>query len=232
LLGLEPMEAGLAFVLQVFLSFIAIMNPIGNTPIFLSLVSHLPPEEHKKVAFNGTVFAFIVVLVFTVGGNLIFRLFGITLPAFRIGGGILVFMIAYHLVRAKKSHQHHPTEEEHPSLFKKKEELEELDEEAKNIAITPLGTPILAGPGTITTALSLIGKKSDMFSMIVVIGVFGFVCLLTYLCFIYAEHLTRKLKPSAIGAMTRLMGLILTVVAVQMIIEGVSQVVIQIAHQL
>ena len=223
-------DGTLTFILQVFLSFIAIMNPIGNTPIFLSLVSQLPPEEHKKVAFNGVVFAFGVIFVFTLCGNLIFRLFGITLPAFRIGGGILLFMIAYHLVRAKRSHQHHPTEEEHPGLFK--ESQEELDEEAKDIAITPLGTPILAGPGTITTALSLVGKKSDVFSILIVIGVFGVVCLLTYICFIYGEILTRKLKPSAIGAMTRLMGLILAVVAVQMIIEGITQVVVQIAHQI
>ncbi len=221
----------LTFILQVFLSFIAIMNPIGNTPIFLSLVSNLPPSEHKKVAFNGVMFAFWVVAVFTVGGNLIFRLFGITLPAFRIGGGILLFMIAYNLVRARRSHQHHPTEEEHPGLFKK-EEAQELEEEAKDIAITPLGTPILAGPGTITTALSLVGKKSDIISIAVVIGVFAVVCILTYVCFIYGELLTRKLKPSAIGAMTRLMGLILAVVAVQMILEGITQVVIQIAHQL
>ena len=117
------------FILQVFLSFIAIMNPIGNTPIFLSLVSHLPEAEHRKVALNGVLFAFGVVVVFTLGGNIIFRLFGITLPAFRIAGGILLFMIAYNLVRARRSHQHHPTEEEHPKLFKKEEEIEEKIEE-------------------------------------------------------------------------------------------------------
>ncbi len=217
-------QVGFGFILQVFLSFIAIMNPVGNTPIFLSLVSHLPEEEHRRVALNGVLFAFGVVLVFTLGGNIIFRLFGITLPAFRIAGGILLFMIAYHLVRAKRSHQHHPTEEEHPI----KQDLQELEEEAKDIAITPLGTPILAGPGTITTALSLVGKKSDFLSIFVVIFIFALVCLLTYLCFIYGELLTKKLKPSAIGAMTRLMGLILSVVAVQMVIEGLSEVVLQI----
>jgi multiple antibiotic resistance protein len=220
------------FILQVFLSFIAIMNPIGNTPIFLSLVSHLPEAEHRKVALNGVLFAFGVVVVFTLGGNIIFRLFGITLPAFRIAGGILLFMIAYNLVRARRSHQHHPTEEEHPKLFKKEEEIEEIEEEAKDIAITPLGTPILAGPGTITTALSLVGKKSDFLSIFIVISIFGLVCLLTYFCFIYGELLTRRLKPSAIGAMTRLMGLILSVVAVQMIIEGVADVVLEIVKRL
>ncbi len=209
----------IGFILQSFFSFFAIMNPIGNTPIFLSLVSNIPESDHRKVAFTGVLTAFLIVLLFTVGGNLIFRFFGITLPAFRIAGGILVFMIARNLLKAKKSYQHHPTEEE-------------IEEDIENIAITPLATPILAGPGTITTALSLVGKKSDLVTIVTVISVFGIVCLITYFCFIYGDLLTKKLKPSAIGVMTRLMGLILAVVAVQMIIEGSTDIILQIAKKL
>lgn len=192
----------------------AIMNPIGNTPIFLSLVEGFPEEEKIRIARTATLWAFFIVTVFTLGGNFIFRLFGITLPAFRIAGGILLFMIAYHLVRAKRSHQHHPTEEE-------------TEESPEDIAVTPLATPILAGPGTITTALSLVGRKTDPLKILTVIGIFALVCLTTYFCFVYGENLMKRLRPYWIGVMTRLMGLILSVVAVQMVIEGLAEVISQ-----
>ena len=200
----------IGFVLQVFLSFFAIMNPIGNTPIFLSLVGDLPHKTRLEIARTAVLSAFIIVVIFILGGNLIFRAFGITLPAFRIAGGILLFLIAYHLVRAKRSHQHHPTEEEEFGS-------------AEEVAVTPLGTPILAGPGTITTALSLVGRKTEFDKIFIVIAIFGIVCFFTYLCFIYGESLVKRLKPSTIGIMTRLMGLILSVVAIQMILEGLSE---------
>ncbi len=202
------------FLLQSTVSLMAIMNPIGNTPIFLSLVEGFPEEEKIRIARTATLWAFFIVTVFTLGGNFIFRLFGITLPAFRIAGGILLFMIAYHLVRAKRSHQHHPTEEE-------------TEESPEDIAVTPLATPILAGPGTITTALSLVGRKTDPLKILTVIGIFALVCLTTYFCFVYGENLMKRLRPYWIGVMTRLMGLILSVVAVQMVIEGLAEVISQ-----
>ena len=175
----------IAFILQTFFSFIAIMNPIGNTPIFLSLVSHLPEPERIRVARTGIISAFIIVSICILGGSIIFRLFRITLPAFRIAGGIILFAIAYNLLKARKSHHHHPTKEEHPWLF------EEVEEDPESVAVTPLGTPILAGPGTITNALSLTGNKSDLSVIFIVIATFALVCLITYKCFIYEENLPK-----------------------------------------
>ncbi|MBO8143243.1 MAG: MarC family protein [Thermodesulfobacterium sp.] len=160
----------IAFVLQTFFSFIAIMNPIGNTPIFLSLVSHLSEPERIKVARTGII-------------------------------------------------------EEHPWLF------EEVEDDPESVAFTPLGTPILAGPGTITSALSLTVNKSDLSVIFIVITTFALVCLITYICFIY-EKLTKSMSPSFIGVITRLMGLVLSVVAVQMIIEGVMEVSVNLIKRL
>jgi len=204
-------KISIGFLLQVFLSFFAIMNPIGNIPIFLSLVSNYSEKKRVKVAKTATITAFFIVFLFTISGNIIFRLFGITLPAFRIAGGILVFGIAYNLMKAKYSHHHHPREEEHP------------ESEVEDIAITPLGTPILAGPGTITTALSLVGKKSNPLTLVTVFGIFALICVITFYCFKYSEAFSKKLPPYSIGVMTRLMGLILSIIAVQMIGEGVIE---------
>ncbi len=135
---------------------------VGNTPIFLFFVSHLFESERIKVAKKSVFSAFIIVVICILGGHIIFKLFGITFSAFRIAGGILLFAIAYNLLRAKKTHYHHPTREEHPRLFEK------LEEDPEDVAIAPLGIPIFADPGTITTALSLVGKKNDPLSILLV----------------------------------------------------------------
>ncbi len=203
------METGFAF--NVLMGFLAIMNPVGNTPIFLGLVADLEEKERRMVARKAVSLAFVIVALFAIGGNLIFRLFGITLPAFRIAGGILVFAIAYQLLHGRKSHQHHFSEKERESM-----------EELENIAITPLATPILAGPGTIATAMSFVGGNRNLAVILVVVGIFGLVCLATYLCFVYGEVLTKRLGQSWVSVITRLMGLILSVIAVQMVVEGVK----------
>ncbi len=205
----------LGFVLKVLMGFLAIMNPIGNTPIFLGLVADLEEGERRVVARKAVVLAFFIVALFALGGNLIFRLFGITLPAFRIAGGILVFAIAYQLLHGRRSHQHHFSDKERESM-----------EELENIAITPLATPILAGPGTIATAMSFIGNNRSIGAIITVIVIFGLVCLATYVCFVYSELLMKRLGHSWVSVITRLMGLILSVVAVQMVLEGIKGVLV------
>ncbi|NPB09318.1 MAG: NAAT family transporter [Thermodesulfobacteria bacterium] len=201
----------LAYILQVFSGFLAIMNPIGNVPVFISLVEGFDEATKRRVAKKAALSAFLICSVFVIMGNLIFRFFGITLPAFRIAGGILVFLIAYQLLRGKHSRQHHPGEEEH----------EENDPDS--LAVTPLGTPILAGPGTITTAMSFVGGKEHFPALVITLSVFGVVCFLTYLCFIYGEAIFERLGRTKIGVITRLMGLILAVIAVQMVMEGLVE---------
>ncbi len=204
----------LAFVLQVFLGFFAIMNPFGNVPIFLGLVEELDEAGAKKVARKSTLTAFFVVLIFTLGGNIIFRLFGISLPAFRIAGGILIFAIAYELLNGKKSHQHHLRENE-----------SEEHEDPTDIGITPLGIPILAGPGTITTAMSFVGNKGNWTYILLTIGVFAAMCATTYIFFVYSDVLLRKIGLVFINLLSRLMGLILAVIAVQMVLIGIQQAI-------
>lgn len=206
-MGIQGM---LGFILQIFTGFLAIMNPVGNAPIFVSLVEGYDEASKRQVARKAVITAFFICALFTAGGNIIFRLFGITLPAFRIAGGILVFLIALQLLRGTHSRQHHPPKEEHP-------------EDPESIAITPLGTPILAGPGTISTALSFVGKHSEILTLVSVLGVFAVVCGLTYLCFVYGEVLLERLGKGKIGVITRLMGLILAVVAVQMVLAGLRE---------
>ncbi|MCP5520950.1 MAG: MarC family protein [Verrucomicrobiales bacterium] len=201
----------LGHVLSVFMGFFAIMNPIANTPIFLGLTSDDSVEVRKKVARKSVLTAFVLILIFTLMGRLIFSLFGITLPAFRIMGGVLVAIIGYQMMHGSASPVHaHQSGEDGQDL-----------EAALSVAVTPLAIPILAGPGTIATAMSF-ASEGGLLEMAITVGAFAVLCGITYLAFIYGERLVRYLGQSGLSVVTRIMGLILGVIGVQMLIEGVK----------
>ena len=97
------MENLFTYALTVFMSFFAIMNPIANTPIFLGLVEGETKENKKKIARTGTITAFIIVVSFIIAGKYIFEMFGITIPAFKITGGILIFYVGFEMLMSQKS---------------------------------------------------------------------------------------------------------------------------------
>ncbi len=197
----------------VFMGFLAIMNPLANTPVFLGLTAGDDPTTRKAVARNSLLLAFGIVTAFAFAGQLIFHLFGITLPAFRIAGGILVFAIGYSMLHGESSKSHSAKGDGTP------------DREVQlSVAISPLAIPILAGPGTIATAMSFVADGSAA-HIAVTIGSFGLLCLITYLFFVFGENLVNYLGANAISAVTRMMGLILAVIGVQMFLGGAGAAV-------
>ncbi len=157
---------------------------------------------------------FVIVGIFCAAGRLIFEMFGITLPAFRITGGLLVFLIGFHMVQGELSSVHNPTDED-----KDKSREAELD-----VAISPLTMPILAGPDTIATAMNFTAA-GDAFQFSTTMGAFFLLCVVTYLFFVFGGRSVQYVGQSAINAVTRLMGLILAVVGTQMVIDGVRGVI-------
>ena len=203
----------LIFASTVFMGFFAIMNPIGNMPIFLGLVEGIDKSEQKKIAWKSVSLAFIIVAAFSIFGGLIFKAFGITLPAFQIGGGLLIFVVGYQLLHGKESAIHHPAEGEN-----------DQDTAVEDIAISPLAIPILAGPGTISTAMNFVGEGSVL-HIVVVIGMFALICIITYFCFIFGEKILLHFKKGVVKVITRLMGLIITIISVQMVIAGIHNAI-------
>ncbi|MFC7338367.1 MarC family protein [Haloferula chungangensis] len=195
----------------IILAFFAIMNPIANTPIFVALTDGLDSSTRRNIAIRALILAFVLISAFAIGGNMLFEAFGITLSALRISGGILVGLVGFHLLQGETSTVHTP----------KSAASGTTTDSALSIAITPLALPILAGPGTIATAMSFSAGSSFSVSL-QVIAAFGIVCLLTLVCFLGGEKLVVFLGRSAIKVITRLMGLILTVIGIQMLIEGVG----------
>ncbi len=203
------------FAGTVFMGMFAIMNPIANTPIFLGLTQSNTPVERRQIAFHAVLYTFIIVSVFCLSGHFIFKLFGITLPAFQITGGILLFFVGYSLIQGKKSAVHHFPESSKADIQEKHENNE------INIAISPLAIPILAGPGTISTAMNFIGASNDMKHILIVIISFAVLCLLTFVLFVFGEKFIHFLGRAVVGVITRIMGLILSVIATQMVIAGI-----------
>ena len=205
------MDVFIHHALSVFMGFFAIMNPIANTPVFLGLTADDDSVTRRKIAAKALIVSFFIILVFSVSGKLIFGLFGITLPAFRIMGGILVALVGYQMLHGEPSLVQHPSDED------KQKSLEaELE-----IAITPLAMPILAGPGTIATAMNF-ASSGGISELIVTIAAFFVLCAISYVFFVSGERFVKYIGDNGIKVITRLMGLILAVIGVQMLIDGIG----------
>ena len=190
-------------LITVFMGFFSIMNPIANTAAFVGLVGHKCHTEKIHIAARALIITFGIILLFSILGKVIFHLFGITLPALRIAGGILVFLIGYQMLNGSGSKLHSPE-----------------NNDDSDIAVSPLAVPLLAGPGTIATAMNY-SASGGTTGLIITISVFAFLCLITFLCFIFSSKILGIIGEGTLSIITRLMGLILTVIGVQMIIEGI-----------
>lgn len=195
----------LTFALTVFTGFFAIMNPIANIPVFLGLVEGRSEANKKQIAKTASVTAFIIVLSFVIFGKFIFEIFGITIPAFKITGGILLFYIGFEMLQSKKSTIH---------------QQGEIDQD-DGIAISPLAIPILAGPGTIVTAMNFVTDRSFI-HIGVIVAVFALMIYLTYLAFTLSNIIVKKLGNNLITVVGKIMGLIIAIIGIDMIVEGIK----------
>ncbi|WP_299662113.1 MarC family protein [uncultured Psychromonas sp.] len=194
-------------VITVFLGFFAIMNPIANTAAFAGLAGDKPKAEQIKIAAKALIITFIVILSFALLGKAIFHLFGITISALRITGGILVFLVGYHMLNG------------HGSKLHSAENNDEAD-----IAVSPLAVPLLAGPGTIATAMNY-SSSGGLTGILLTMSVFAVLCIITFLCFIFSSRILSVIGKSGLSIVTRLMGLILAVIGMQMLIVGITEVI-------
>lgn len=199
------MENIVLHAITVFMGFFAIMNPIANTPIFLAIVEGESKENKKKIARKATLTALIIVVSFIIAGKYIFEVFGITIPAFKITGGILIFYIGFEMLMSKSSKIH---------------SVGDADD-LTSIAISPLAIPILAGPGTIVTAMNAV-THADYLHIGIVIAIFALMIALTYWCFVLSDRIIRIFGPNLISVIGKLMGLILAIIGTGMAVEGIK----------
>ena len=196
-----------------FMAFFAMMNPISNLPAYMALVADDSQKISRKIAFRSLLIAFVIITVFIFSGDFIFKVFGITIVSFRIAGGILVAVIGYHMINGNHS----------PSY--KGMEQQAVNSDPMSIAISPLAMPLFAGPGTITTALSL--ANGGLRNQLITVVAFAILCVITYLLLRSAKQIAGFLGKNLMKIITKMMGLLLFSIGIQMIIVSVQTLIKQ-----
>lgn len=199
-----------AFVLY-FTSFFTIINPIGSMPVFLTMTGSLDQKARNRTALKAVFTAFITLMIFAFGGQLLFTFFGISVHAFRIVGGIIFFMMGYEMLQAR--------------LSRIKIGSEDVKEYVDDISVTPLGIPMIAGPGAITNAIVLMEDAGSLSHQGILLLSVLTTLLLTYIVFLSGSKITRFLGQTGNKILLKLMGLIVMVIAVEFFIAGLTPVV-------
>lgn len=201
----------LTITLLYFTSFFSLINPIGSMPVFLTMTSNLSKARKTKIALKAVLTAFITLLIFAFGGQMLFNFFGISVNSFRIVGGIIFFMMGYDMLNARVS-----------SL--KSIPQENLKEYVDDIAVTPLGIPMIAGPGAITNSIVLMEDSDTFVLKALLIGTIVFTMLLTLLIYLGGSKITNFLGDTGNKIMLKLMGLIVMVIAVEFFFAGLEPI--------
>jgi multiple antibiotic resistance protein len=200
-----------ALFLKLFAALFAIMNPIANLPVFLSLTADKGAAFERKVAVTLLIGLVAGSVVIGLTGSALLKVFGISLDAFRLAGGFLILLIALNLISGEKSKAHHGTDQER-----------EHHAEQDNPAIYPLTVPILLGPGSISTMIIYRGQVTDLSQEIAyVAGIAAAIGLLVG-TFFAAPFLSRFLGQTATSVMSRLMGMILAAIAMEMMVGSLK----------
>ncbi len=201
-------ELFVAFAFQLFI----IVDPVGGVPVFLGITPRNSAAERRRMAFRGSLCAFLVVVFFILLGPFLLGYFGIGTPAVRICGGILLFVIALEMLYGRVSGTETSRREER------------LAEAKEDISITPLAIPLLAGPGTITTSLIFAARAADVPSYLALLFAAALVFTLSYLLLRESEPLLRVFGRLGTVVLTRIMGLVLAFLAVQYVLDGLTAV--------
>ncbi|HJU68372.1 MAG TPA: MarC family protein [Gemmatimonadaceae bacterium] len=198
------------FALVTFTSILFLVDPIAVVPTFLAITQGETAERRQATARRACVAAAILLVVFAAAGNLIFRAFGITLPAFRIAGGAILWLVAMDMLRGERRTQ---------------ESEAEIDEGIRkdDVALTPLAMPMLAGPGAISTVMVLSGQARTPARAAVIYASIVVTLVISWIMLRLGDRVMRRFGQTGIRVIMRIMGLMLAAVAVQFIVTGIRE---------
>jgi multiple antibiotic resistance protein len=200
-------------LLSAFVTLFLVVDPLGLVPTFLAVTEGLPAPARRSVAARACVIAAVILAGAAVGGDWLFKTVGITLPAFRIAGGLLLFSIGSEMVLGVRIERQSRTAEQM------------LEEHVRNIAAFPLAVPLMAGPGAITATVLLAGRTGgDPAAFALLLAVIGAVLAICYVVFLAAERIGRALGTTGNVVLSRLLGVLLAALAVQYVIDGIRAV--------
>ena len=193
-----------AFLITAFATLFVVVDPIGLTPMFVALTQGMSPAQRRVIGLRACAVGAILLILFTFLGESLLGFIGISMPAFRIAGGVLLFLTALDMLFERRTKRREDTTEENqndPSVF-------------------PLAIPLIAGPGAIASVILLAGQRPDALGLTMVIGSTLAVIILLMLMFLVSGLLERLLGRTGINVVTRLLGMLLAALAVQFVLDG------------
>ncbi len=187
------------------------LDPPGLAPVFLALTAGMNRDQRSQVALRGSIIAFGILAVFALFGLAILNLLGISLGAFRIAGGLLLFWISFEMIFEKRQERKEKTSE-----------IAITKDHLHNLAVFPLALPLIAGPGAISATVLLAGSMKTTVEMVVLILILAFAMALVYAALIVSERMDRFLGNTGRAILTRLLGVLLAALSVQFVVDGIK----------
>lgn len=196
-----------------FVIFLVILDPIGVAIIFAGMTPHADEKSRRRIAFQATSIAGILIVLFAAAGEPLLGMLGVSIPAFQIAGGLLLFLLAADMVFARRSGMQRPTAPEESEI----RHLRDTD-----IAIFPLAFPLLAGPGALTSIMLAVGKTQSLFEIGAVFVSLFAVIALAFVALVTAGSLARLLGLTGANVISRVLGVILAALAAQYVVDGIK----------
>ncbi len=204
----------LDYLKTAFVTMLVTLDPPGLAPVFIGLTLGMTKAAQREVALRGTIIAFAILAAFALGGGAVMDALGISIQAFRIAGGLLLFYIAFDMIFELRAQRKRELASDAMTI-----------DHIRNVAAFPLAIPLMSGPGSITATMLLAGRAGDDWRALAgLMAVVALVMLLCYLTFLMAERVSRLLGTTGNIVLTRMLGVVLAALAVQFVINGVLTV--------
>ncbi len=198
------------FAITAFVSILFLVDPPGTVPAFIALTANQTPAKRRRTALISALAATLTMMGFALVGNALFRALKLTIPAFQIAGGIILFLVALDMIRSETG-----TAEQQPSDA-------EASAATGDVAITPLAIPLMAGPAALSTVAVLMARAQGVGEIAAVFGAIALTGLLCFLTFRLADPIQRRLGTTGIHVLGRILGLVLAGIAVQFVLDGLQ----------
>jgi multiple antibiotic resistance protein len=191
-------------------SIFFLVDPFAALPTFLAITAGSDEHRRRRIAWKASLTALVFLSAFAVAGQYIFKMFGITLPAFEIAGGVILLLIGLDMLEAKRSATQEATGDTEAAASK------------EDAGIVPLGIPMLAGPGAIASVMVLVGQAQNRWQMVAILGSIFITAAICYLVLGNSDKVARALGDTGIRILVRIMGLLLVALAVQYFVNGMA----------
>lgn len=199
-----------AYMITAFVTLLVVIDPVAIAPIFLALTPGMTPQQRARIALRAVLVAGLILALFAFFGKAVLGFIGISMPAFRVAGGILLFLTAMDMLFERRT--------------KRREDSSEVEiEEHNDPSVFPIAIPLVAGPGAIASVILLVGEKPGGEGLIAILGITAVILLIMYIMLRLSSGLERAMGKVAINVVTRVLGMLLAALSVQFVLEGLAE---------